>query len=70
MGVAAMVQWVKNPTAMTQVTVEAQVQSQAQCSGLKDLALPQLWCRSGVAAQIQSLAWGLPNVTGVAIKIF
>ena len=41
-----MVQQVKNLTAMAQVAVEAQVQSLARCSGLKDLTLPQLWCWS------------------------
>ena len=29
-------QWVKNPTTVTQVTTEAQVRSPAQHSGLKD----------------------------------
>ena len=43
-GVPAVVaQWVKNPAAAAPVTVKAQVQSPAGCSGLKDLALPQLW---------------------------
>ena len=37
-----MVQWVKNSTAMVQVTEEARVQSLARCSGLKDPALPEL----------------------------
>ena len=40
--VPAMAQWVKNPAAVAQVTVEVQVQSPAQHSGLKDLMLPQL----------------------------
>ena len=40
-----MAQWVKNLTAVAWVTVEVQVQSPAHCSGLKDLALPQLWHR-------------------------
>ena len=31
-------QWVKDPTAAAQVAEEAQVQSPAGCSGLKDLA--------------------------------
>ena len=42
-GVPAMAQWVKNPTAAAQVAAEAQVQSPAQGSGLKDPALLQ--CR-------------------------
>ena len=37
-------QWVKDLTAVAQVTEEAQVWSPAQHSGLKDPALPQLWC--------------------------
>ena len=40
-------QWVKNPTAAAQVAVEVWVQSLAQCSGLKCIAL--------AVAQIQSL---------------
>ena len=44
-GVPTMAQWVKNLTAVAWVTVEVQVQSPAHCSGLKDLALPQLWHR-------------------------
>ena len=40
LGVPAMAQWVKNPTAVAQVTAEAQVQSPAPHSGLKDPALP------------------------------
>ena len=39
-----MMQWVKNLTAAAQVTVEAWVQSPAWSSGLKDPALPHLWC--------------------------
>ena len=41
-----MAQWVKNPTAMAWVAEELQVRSLASHSGLKDLALSQLWCRS------------------------
>ena len=37
-----MVQWVKYPTVMTQVTAGACVRSPAQRSELKDPALPQL----------------------------
>ena len=37
-----MVQWVENLTAAAQVTAEAQTQSLAWHSGLKDLALPRL----------------------------
>ena len=41
--VPAVEQWVKNLTAAAQVPVEAQVRSLARHSGLKDLALPELW---------------------------
>ena len=37
-----MVQWIKNPMAAAQVTLEARVQSPAWCSGLKGLAFLQL----------------------------
>ena len=40
------------------VSAVVQVQSLAQCSGLKDV----------VAARIQSLAWGLASAAGVATK--
>ena len=39
-----MVQGVKNLTALAQVAAEAWIQSQAWCSGLKDLTLLQLCC--------------------------
>ena len=44
--VPAVVQWVKNPTAAARVAAEAQIQSPAQGSGLKDLSLP--WLRLGL----------------------
>ena len=45
LGVAPVTQWVKSQTAVAWVAVEVWVQSPPQCSGLKDLALPQLWHR-------------------------
>ena len=36
-GIPAMVDWVKNPTAMAQVTVEVQIRSPAWHSGLQDI---------------------------------
>ena len=45
-GVPAVAQRVKNLTAMAWVTVEVQVRSLDQNSGLKDSALPQVLCRS------------------------
>ena len=42
LGVPAVVQAVKNLTAAAQFTGEAQIQSPAQSSGLKELVLPQL----------------------------
>ena len=44
-GVPAVVQWVKNPTAAACVEVEVRVWTPAQCSGLKDPELLQLWRR-------------------------
>ena len=44
--VSAVMQWVKNLTAATQVTAEVWVQSPVQHSGLKYLVLPQLQLRS------------------------
>ena len=41
-GVLTGAQWVKNPTAVAQVTVEEQVQSLARHSGLKDLEILHL----------------------------
>jgi len=43
--VPTVVQWVKSQTAAAQVTAEVQVRSLAQCSGLKDRALPQVQLR-------------------------
>ena len=40
-----MAQWVKDLTVASQVTAKAQVRSPAQSSGLKDLALLQLWLK-------------------------
>ena len=42
-GVPAAGQWVKDPTAVTRDAAEAQVQSLAPGSRLKNLALSQLW---------------------------
>ena len=35
---------------------------------VRDPALLWLWCRPAAVALIRSLAWGLPYVTGVALK--
>ena len=45
-GVPAVVQWVKNLTAVSRVPVEVQAQTLARSSGLKDLLLLQLLHRS------------------------
>ena len=58
MGVPAVVQWVKNLTAVAQVAVGVQVPSPVQRSGLEDLPI------ASVAAQIQSLAFKLPRAPG------
>ena len=44
--IPAVVPWVKNLTAVAPAAAETQVQSPAQHSSLKDLALQQLRCRS------------------------
>ena len=44
LGVPAVLQWVKNLTAAAWVTAEAQVQSPAQHSELRDPAFRQLQC--------------------------
>ena len=40
-----MVQWAKNPNVAALITAEVPFQPLAQYSGLKDRALPRLWCR-------------------------
>ena len=52
-----MVQWIKNLTAVAQVAVEVQVPSPALLSGLKDMALPQLWHRSQQWLRFNSWLW-------------
>lgn len=62
LGAPTLVLWVKNPTVAAWSTVKERVQSQAQCSRLKE---------SGVAAavaQIQFFTWELPYAVSVAIK--
>ena len=46
LGLPAVAQWVKNLTAVAQVSAEAQVQSPGPCSGLKDPVWLLLWHRS------------------------
>ena len=55
-GLTAVAQWVKTLTAIVWVAVEEQVWSPAWHRWLKDLALPQLWCR----LQLRLLAQQLP----------
>ena len=50
-----MAQWVKNLTTVAQITAEVRVQSPVWCSGLKDLALPQLQHRSQL--QLEFSPW-------------
>ena len=59
--VPTVVEWVKNPTTAAQMAAELWVQSLAWSSGLKDLALPQLWL-------IQSLAQKLSYAAGETMK--
>ena len=63
-----MAQWIKNLTAVAQVTEEAQVQSLAWCSRLKDLALSQLLRRFKLKLRFTPLPKELPHVIGVVIK--
>ena len=63
-----MAQWVKNPTAVAQMTEEAEVQSPSQCSGIKDLLLLAAVVYVVGTAWIQSLAQELPHATSTAIK--
>ena len=56
--VPAVVQWVKNPTAVAQITAKVWVWSLAAAE----------WVAA--VAQIQSLAWEFPYATGVAIEFF
>ena len=55
--VPAMVQWFKNLTAVTQVIAEARVCSSGWYSGLKDPALPQLWCRLQLQLSFNPCSW-------------
>ena len=59
-----MAHWVKNFTAVAQVATEVQVQSLAWCSGLKELALLQLWCNLQLWLGFDP--W--PHTAGVAKK--
>ena len=54
--VPTMAQWVKNPTAVAQVTAEVQVRSPARFNGLKDLAVAAAVAQVTAVAQIGSLA--------------
>ena len=63
-----MAQWAKNPVAETGVTAEAWVQSLAQCCGLKDPALPQLWCRLQLQLGFHPWPQKLPYVYSGPIK--
>ena len=56
-----MAQWVKNLTSVAWDAAEAQVQSWAQCSGLKDTVYVT------TVIQIQFLAWELLNAISAAI---
>ena len=54
-----MAQWVKNPTAVARVTVEARFHH-GQAQWVKGSSM------ATAVARIQSLAWELPCATGVA----
>ena len=62
-----MAQWIKNPTAVAHIAVEAQVQFPALHSGLKDPVWPEHVAQAAAVVQIQSQARELPYARGVAI---
>ena len=68
-GVPTVVQWVKNPITMAWVAVELEVQSLAQCSRVKDLALLQLLHNSQLWLRFNPWAQEFLYATGAAIKI-
>ena len=61
-------QWVKILTTVALVTAEVWVGFLAQCSGLKDRVLPQLWHGRSCASD-SSLAQELPYTVGMTIKL-
>ena len=61
-GVPAVAQWIKNPNAVAQVFVEAQVPFQVWCSGLKGSSIV------ATVAWSQSLAQELLYAIDAAIK--
>ena len=67
-GVPTMVQWVKNPTAVAWVTVEAQVRPPALCSGLKDPTLPQLQLKPQLGLRFNPWPREFPYAASTAIK--
>ena len=62
-----MAEWVKNPTTVAQVAVEAQVQSQPQAV-IKESGIPAAMVQVTAKARIQSLAQELPYAKGAALK--
>ena len=78
LGVPAVRQWVKNPTAGAWVATEARVRPLPWGRGLKDLALPQLWHRSKLELGLNpwprlSYVWVQPflkNVLMIPKKLF
>ena len=67
-GVSPLVQWVKNPTAAAQVTLEVWVRSLPLLSGLGIWCCRELWCRLAAVALIGPLVWEFPYASGVALK--
>ena len=63
-----MAQWVKNMIAVAQVAVEVRVRYPAQYTGLKDLVLPQLWCRSQLQLRFKPWPRSFHMLPQVAIK--
>ena len=63
-----MAQWVKNPTATVQVTVDVWVWCPAWHIRLKGSNIAAAMEEVTAAARIQLLAWEVPSATGAAIK--
>ena len=67
-GVPAVVQQVKNLTAVAQIATEVWVQSPAWCSELKDLMMLQLQHKSQLLLGFNPWPGESPYAMGVAIK--
>lgn len=69
-GVTAVAPWVKNPTSVALVAMEAQVQFPSLVQWVKGSSAATAVTQVTAAAQIESLAWELQYAVGTAIKKF